>query len=144
MDALCLYPKSEREYFMKVTNEKLLTAAVYSRSISGKQFPSCMAYIISRNFDKIDSALQNYDKIRSKQMEQYTEKDEKGKIKTCKDENTVIFKNDKAKADWKKEVKALNDTETDVDIRKLKIGDFGDARFSVDELRAIDFMLDEE
>lgn len=128
---------------MKITNEKILTAAVYSQSISAKQFPPRAAYTIGWNFDKIDSALKIYDQTRNKQMERYVEKDENGKIETQEDGKTVVFKSGEAKEKWSEEVKELNEIEADINIRKLKIEDFGDAKFSVAELRAIDFMIEE-
>ena len=43
----------------------------------------------------------------------------------------------------KRDMDILLDIEADVDIRKLKLDDLGDVHFSVSELSAIEYMIDD-
>lgn len=128
---------------MKISNRKLVENNGLVRQVAQKQLPVKVSFTISRNTDHIDSVLKTYEKERQKLLDKYAEKDKKGKLVLKDDGISAKFKDDAAEAGWKKDIEALLDIESDISVRKFKLDDIGDVKFSSAELAAIEYMIEE-
>lgn len=128
---------------MKVKNRKLVGEIGLIRQIAQKQLPVKASYTLLWNVDHIESALGLYEKERKKLLDKYAEKDKGGKYALLPDRKTVKFKDTSSKDNFQGDMDVLLDIEADVDIKKLKLDDLGDAHFSVSELSAIEYMIDD-
>jgi hypothetical protein len=124
---------------MKITNRKILEDMNMLRAVSQKQLPVKVSYAIAKNIAKIDSELKVYEKERQKLIEQYAEKNKENKIISDKDGN-VKFKDIEA---WNKDIKELLDIENEIEIHKFKFEELANIQISAEELRVIDYMIEE-
>lgn len=128
---------------MKIKNRKLVGEINLIRQVAQKQLPVKVSYTLLRNIDHIESAIGLYEKERKKLLDKYAEKDERGKYALLSDRKTVKFKDESARDSFQEDMNVLLDIEADVEIGKFKLTDLGDAHFSVSELSAIEYMIDD-
>jgi hypothetical protein len=128
---------------MKIANRKLVENIGLVRQVAQKQLPVKASYTLSQNIDHIESNLKPYERERQKLLEKYAEKDGYGKLLTCPDGISIKFRDDAAEAGWKKDIEELLSIEVDVDIRRIKLSDLGNANFSAAEMAAIDYMIED-
>mgnify|MGYP000880616255 CR=1 FL=1 len=127
---------------MNITNRKLVENITLMRQISQKQLPVKVSYTLSRNISHINSAISLYDKERKKLLDKYAKKDEKGKFVLRSDGRSVEFTSITAAKAFQKDLNTLLDIKADIDIRKIKLSDFGEVSFSAAELTVIDYMIE--
>jgi len=104
---------------MKIKNiyfERLQSSQI--ESILNKDLPIKLAYWIGRAFDKLNSESRTYFKMKQKLIEKWAEKDKNGKIKTEKDNQTIIWKDYNK---FIKELRELQDTEVEINIKPIEI-----------------------
>ena len=126
---------------MKLTNKKLVESINLTMQVAQKQLPVKASYAISQNISKIKPILETYNKEREKILSKYAEKDDKGKIILQADGISAKLKDAKAVESFKKDIDTLLSISNEIDIRKIKISDTGDVKFSAAELSAIDYMI---
>jgi hypothetical protein len=126
---------------MKLTNKKLVESINLTMQVAQKQLPVKASYAISQNISKIKPILETYNKEREKILNKYVEKDDKGKFILQADGVSAKFKDAEGEKSFRKDIDTLLNISNDIDIRKIRISDIGDAKFSAAELNAIDFML---
>ncbi|WP_297428872.1 DUF1617 family protein [Clostridium sp.] len=124
---------------MKITNRKILEDMNTLKAVSQKQFPVKVSYAIAKNISKIDSELKIYEKERQKLIEQYSERDEGNKIISDESGNVKFADVD----GWNKDIKELLDIENEIEIHKFKFEELGNLNISAEELRVIDYMIEE-
>lgn len=126
---------------MKLSNRRLIEDIQTLSALTQKQLPVKISYAIAKNIGKIQSELNIYNKERAKLVDKYAEKDEKGEIVVEKNKQ-IKFK-DKCVEDWKRDINALLDIESDIDIHKFSINDLNGFNISAAEIKAIDYMIKE-
>lgn len=126
---------------VKLSNQRLLSDMPVLRNISQKELPVKASYAIAKNLNKIESELKVYESQRTKLIDKYALKDEKGQVK-ADDSGQIIFK-DGCKEQWDKDINELLAIENDIDIHKFNISIIDGCNMTAAELMLIDYMIEE-
>lgn len=126
---------------MKLSNEKLLSDIPVLRNISQKELPVKVSYAIAKNLNKIEFELKVYENERTKLIDKYALKDDKGQVKVD-DSGQIIFK-DGCKEQWNKDIKELLAIENEVEIHKFNIALLEGHIMSASDIMCIDYMIEE-
>lgn len=105
---------------MKITNRQVIEFinSVSANKLASKRLPVKVAYAISRNLDKMNNIITNYETARKTLLDQYAEKDEEGKAKV-KDGNYVIQEDQKQA--FSDEMKELLEVENEIDLHTINM-----------------------
>lgn len=133
----------ENSIKVKVTNRHLVEYSGLIAQVSQKQLPPKVSFTLARNTERTEAIIKTFFKEKQKIVEKYVVKDSDGKPKLTENGLDFIYKGDKEKADFKKDLDELLDYTNEVEIRKIKLDDLKDIQFSAAEFRAIDYMVEE-
>lgn len=113
-----------------------LTAMQKRETESGvKLFPEriCVVYTIKKNKEQLISLLAPYEEARNELLQEYgTKADENGTVSVRKD----------CAGKWNKEMNELLNIEAEVDVHMIQFNEIDGLSLSMDDLEAIDFMLE--
>ncbi|WP_300902225.1 hypothetical protein [uncultured Clostridium sp.] len=126
----------------KLTNERIVNIINLLGRLNDTPLPIKVAYAVSKNIDKIERELKAYNIERSKLLDKYTEKDEKGEVII---ENGHFKIKEECAANWNREIRELLDIENDVEIHMIQLDDLLNSNCSIapSEFELIDFMIKE-
>ncbi|AGK95638.1 hypothetical protein [Clostridium pasteurianum] len=126
---------------MKFSNQELLKNIQEIGHVSQKELPVKVSYAIAKNISKIESELKIYGKEREKLIDKYAQKVDG---KPLSDKNDQIIFKPECKEDWDKDIKALLDIESDINVHKFSFSELNGFKLSAADLMAIDYMIDEK
>lgn len=126
---------------MKLSNRTIINTINAIGGARERALPIKASYAISKNLLKLEKEVEAYNLEREKLLKKYAEKDEEGEIKADELGNIKFVK--KYKEKWNKEISELLDIEVEVDIHKFDLSVLDNVEMSVQELMAIDFMIQE-
>lgn len=126
---------------MKLSNRTIINTINAIGGARERALPIKASYAISKNLLKLEKEVEAYNLEREKLLKKYAEKDEAGEIKADELGNIKFIK--KYKEKWNKEIIELLDIEVEVDIHKFDLSVLDNVEMSVQELMAIDFMINE-
>lgn len=124
---------------MKLSNEKIVNSIGSLHTLSNESLPVRASFYISKNVKELQKSLETYDEEKKKLMKKYCKLKEDGSLDVKKDGTVDIIDTE----NWNKDMKELMALETDVNIAKLNINDFGNATLTANEIGLIDFMIAE-
>lgn len=122
---------------MKMTNQEIYTNAInYTEAFKefSEYIPAKINFIIQKNVQKLTELAKDIDVARADVAKHYGTPAEDGNSYEIKDENKEIAM---------KELYDLFTIEQEIEIKKVNIDDFGDIKFTPQQMSALMFMLEE-
>lgn len=124
---------------MKLSNVTLANSLQRLNDILQRPLPIRVSYAINKNKNKLESELKTYNTERDKLVEKHSIKDKNGK--TIVDEKNQMTPQNKN--DWNKDMQELLMIENDIDIHKFKIEQLDGYDMSVNDIIAIEYMIED-
>jgi len=118
-------------------------ASVVLRSLVGEKLPFKASYWLRRNIDIVSKVYQPFLDSKGMLFKEFAELDEKGNIKLDETGTNVRLLDEKKDEFWKQYTE-LAGKEVEIEIYPLKLGWFDKVEGTVEELSAIDFLLEED
>lgn len=120
---------------MKLTNFRIESALQVLLKIknSGATIPAMPMFKLVRNIKNLSTIHEDYEAIRIDLIKKYGVEDATGALTVEQDKRPEFFA----------ELNPVINTEIEVDIITLKIEDLANIEFSMDELLAIDFLIED-
>ena len=106
-----------------------------------EKLPFKASYWLRRDIDAISKVYQPFLESKQALFNEFAEKDEKGNIVLAEDKKSVKLLEDKLEEFWKQYTE-LASKDIDLEIYPLNIEWFDKVESSVEELAAIDFLID--
>lgn len=117
-------------------------AFIVLRQLIGEKLPFKASYWLRRDIDAVSKVYQPFLEAKQVLFGEYAEKDENGKFKTLPDGANIKLIEEKMDAFWA-EYKELAEKEVEIEIYPLKLDWFDKVEGTVQDLAAIDFLLEE-
>lgn len=117
-------------------------AFIVLRQLIGEKLPFKASYWLRRDIDAVSKVYQPFLEAKQVLFGEYAEKDENGKFKTSPDGANIKLIEEKMDAFWA-EYKELAEKEVEIEIYPLKLDWFDKVEGTVQDLAAIDFLLEE-
>lgn len=126
---------------MNLTNLQLIKIVNSLKNLVNQSLPVKTSYNLMYDIDKINANLKIYDKEKNKILQKYGKKNEHDKL-VVKSDQTVVFNSIEDENKCKKDITDLLNISIDVDLRKIKITEFGDATLSVNQVNDLMYIID--
>ena len=124
---------------MKLTNRQIISSAPSFGDLLNLKLPVKTSFRIAKVVKLIQSALDDYNETLDKIKGNYAEKDDDGKFKVV-DENQLVIENF---GEFQADVNELLDIENDLEIKKIRLKDFGNIVVEPSVFLAIDWFIEE-
>ena len=126
---------------MNLTNLQLIKIVNSLKNLVNQSLPVKTSYNLMYDIDKINANLKIYDKEKNKILQKYGKKNKHDKL-VVKSDQTVVFNSIEDENKCKKDITDLLNISIDVDLRKIKITEFGDATLSVNQVNDLMYIID--
>lgn len=117
---------------IELTLEQLLNSVDSLKQLSNRPVKARLAYMAAKIIKEADVEVANFNEARLKLINQYSEKDENGTIKTD-EKNNVLLIPDKIN-DFNSELSDLLNTQIVFNTNKLKMEDLDELEFTPNEI----------
>jgi hypothetical protein len=104
---------------IEVTLNEVLNSIGAFRSLSEQKIPAKVAFQIARLIRELDKENKTFDESRVKALQEYSERDENGEIKTSPEGN-VVLRQDKIE-EYNNKIQELLDTQIQVNAEKISL-----------------------
>ena len=116
-------------------------ASIVLRGLVGEKLPFKASYWLRRNIDIVSKVYQPFLDSKGMLFKEFAELDEKGNIKLDEAGTNVKLIEEKKEEFWKQYTELAN-KEVEIEIYPLQLGWFDKVEGTVEELSAIDFLLE--
>jgi hypothetical protein len=104
---------------IEVTLNEVLNSIGAFRSLSEQKIPAKVAFQIARLIRELDKENKTFDESRVKALQEYSERDENGEIKTSPEGN-VVLRQDKIE-EYNNKIQELLDTQIQINAEKISL-----------------------
>ena len=123
---------------MKLTNRQIVDSIAAIQALNVLKLPVKASFRIAKTARTIDEVLVDYNETMRKLREEYAEKDEDGKIKV--DGDIIVFHDMDGFMKAREELLGI---ETEVNIKKVDLDDFGGVEIEPSVLSSITWLIND-
>lgn len=127
---------------VKLTNRDWSNSYRALVALANERLRPRVNYTITKNLKALEAQNTLIEESRQDLIKEHAAKDDTGNVKT-KDDGSVIFEDKEAEEAFAEGAKELFETEEELDIRQVKLSDFGDVELPAALFIVLDWMIDE-
>ena len=122
-------------------NREIIANLCNLNKFSQDKLPVKLTYAIARNIKMLNAAVETFDEIKKKLLDEYAIKDSEGNIEVDEHDSSITVKDGKGE-EFSAKVKELLDIDVNINVHMVPFEVVESLNLSVTDMFAIDFMLD--